>query len=117
MCPTRFSGFRAIQRMPLDVLLLQIDRNPRLGCPAQVLELHLAQTKEGRDSRRGPPVTTEPSVRVDRLHLGAVARPLGVERAVFVDAAVRVRSEEVALTLNERRRQAVGAQAVVVRER
>ena len=46
--------------MPLGVLLLQIDRNPRLGCPAQVLELHLAQTKEGRDTRRGPPSELNP---------------------------------------------------------
>ena len=45
---------------------------------------------------------------------GAVAGPEGVEDAVAVDAAVGVGAEEVALALDQRGRQALGPQAVVV---
>ena len=56
-------------------------------------------------------------MRVGRRDLGAVPAPERVERAVLVDALIGVRAEEVALTLHERGREPVGAQAVVVRQR
>ena len=43
-------------------------------------------------------------------------RPLGVEGALPVDPLVGVRAEEVALSLDQCGRQAVGAQSVVVRQ-
>ena len=57
------------------------------------------------------------SVGVLGFDLGAVAGPLGVEGAVLVDALVGVRSEEVTLSLHEGGREAVAADAVVVRQR
>ncbi len=56
-------------------------------------------------------------MRVFRLDLGAVARPQRVECAFLVDALVGVRAEEVALSLHERGGEAVGTDAVVVRQR
>ena len=50
------------------------------------------------------------------LLLGAVARPVGVERAGSVDSTVGVGAEVVAQTLDERGRQAVAAQGVEERE-
>ena len=51
------------------------------------------------------------------LTLAAVSAPLGVEGAVLVDAVVRVRTEEVALCLDQGGRQPLGANAVVVGQR
>ena len=59
----------------------------------------------------------DPSVRVFGFDLGAVARPQGVEGAGLVDALVGVRAEEVALALHEGGGEALGAEAVVVRQR
>src|SRR4029079_17390455 len=51
------------------------------------------------------------------LALGAVGAPLGVERAALVDAVVRVRTEEVALCLNQGSRQPLSANPVVIGQR
>src|SRR5690606_2932463 len=54
-------------------------------------------------------------VRTSRGAFGAaLGRPLGVEHALLVHPAVRVRAEVVALALHERRGQPLGAQRVVV---
>jgi hypothetical protein len=47
-------------------------------------------------------------MRIFRRNLGAIARPLGVERAGLVDALVGVRSEEVALALDDGGGQTIG---------
>ena len=48
------------------------------------------------------------------LHLGAVARPKRVEGTRQVDALVGVRTEEVALTLNQGGSEALAAKTVEV---
>ncbi len=58
-----------------------------------------------------------PSGRCLRRDLRAVVAPQGVERAVAVCAAVRVRAEEVALALGQGRRQPLRPQGVVIGER
>ena len=49
--------------------------------------------------------------------LGAISTPQSVELALGIGALVGVRTEEVALSLCQGRRQTLGTQRVVVRER
>ena len=53
----------------------------------------------------------------DGFDFAAIPRPQRVERALAVDALVRVRTEEVALSLDERSRQTPGPQTVVIGKR
>src|SRR4029453_6547092 len=123
MTPSALRACAVSKPMPVDAPVTKAMRSvmalaPWLVAPARWPSTRSGTAKAGSSQR----IREEPALRwnlvgVDGRDFGLVFAPQRVERTFGINAAVGVRTEEVALALDQCSGNALAAQAVVVRQR